>query len=134
VVEIPIARFAACRASDEDRQLLRAIAFRFSPDMALDEFRQLDREFHSAIARACGNATLAEVHGKVMESLFKSREFDTLLDSKQNRAVVREIIRDAAGMHQEIADAIARGDWAAAVECADAHLEQVEKQMIAKMV
>lgn len=134
VVEIPIARYAACRASDGDRDLLRELARRFDERMELDEFRRLDREFHSAIARACGNATLAEVHGKVMESLFRSQEFDTLLDAQPNRVAVREIIRDATGMHRRIADAIAEGDWATAVECAESHLDQVENQMISKMV
>lgn len=134
VVEIPIARFAACRATDADRQLLRDIAHRFSAQMELDEFRQLDREFHSAIARASGNATLAEVHGKVMESLFKSHEFDALLVAQPNAPTVREIIRDATEMHRKIANAIAAGDWATAVQCAETHLDQVENQMIVKMV
>lgn len=134
VVEVPIARLAACRATDDQRAALVEIASRFDVEMALDEFRKLDREFHSTIASACGNATLAELYGKVMESLFRSREFDLLLTARPNRVAVREVIRDATAMHGRIANAIAAGDWATAVECAESHLDQVENQMISKMV
>jgi GntR family transcriptional repressor for pyruvate dehydrogenase complex len=134
VVEVPIARLAACRASAADRALITQIADRFHPEMQLDEFRALDREFHSVIARSCGNETLAELYGKVMESLFRSEEFDTLLTATPNRIAVRGVIRDATTMHRRIATAIADGDWATAVECAEYHLDQVEDQMISKMV
>jgi hypothetical protein len=46
--------------------------------MPLDDFRRFDTAFHAAVARACGNATLAELYGKVMESLFASADFDEL--------------------------------------------------------
>jgi GntR family transcriptional repressor for pyruvate dehydrogenase complex len=134
VVEVPIVRFAACRATNDDREFLTDIAHQFNAKMELEDFRRLDREFHSAIATSCGNATLAEVHGKVMESLFRSEELDTLLDAQPNRVAVREIIRDATDMHRRIALAISEGDWAAAMECAESHLDQVENQMISKMV
>src|SRR5919108_191451 len=83
-----------------------AIAARFHADMKLDEFRRLDREFHWAVARACGNDTLAELYGKVLESLFASRAFDELLEARSNRKAVREIIRSATVMHQTMAAAI----------------------------
>lgn len=134
VVEIPIARLAACRAADRDRAVLSALAERFHPDMDLDDFRRLDREFHWAVARACGNATLAELYGKVLESLFASREFDELLEAPSNRRAVREIIRAATYAHQAMAQAIVDRDWAAVVEAAERHLDQVEDQMISKMV
>ncbi len=133
-VEIPIARLAACRASDEQRAHIKAIADRFDAEMKLAEFRRLDREFHWAVARACGNDTLAELYGKVLESLFASREFDELLEARSNRTAVREIIRNAAVMHQTMAHAIVAGDWAAVVAAAERHLDQVEDEMISKMV
>lgn len=133
-VEIPIARLAACRASDEARVQIKAIADEFDGDMKLADFRRLDREFHWAVARACGNATLAELYGKVLESLFASREFDELLEARSNRRAVREIIRAATYAHQAMAQAIVDRDWAAVVEAAERHLDQVEDQMISKMV
>jgi GntR family transcriptional repressor for pyruvate dehydrogenase complex len=133
-VEIPIARLAACRASDEQRAHIKAIGDRFDAEMKLADFRRLDREFHWAVARACGNDTLAELYGKVLESLFASREFDELLEARSNRKAVREIIRHATVMHQAMAQAIVEGDWAAVVAAAERHLDQVEDEMISKMV
>ena len=134
VVEIPIARLAACRATDEDRAQIVVLADGFGPDMRLEDFRQRDREFHSAIAAACGNRTLAEVYGKILDSLFESREFDELLGARSNRKAVREIIRNASDAHRAIARAISAGEWAQTIEAAERHLDQVEDQMISRMV
>lgn len=134
VVEVPIARLATCRASDSDRQHIIELAAAFEADMALDEFRRLDRSFHWTIACACGNATLAELYGKVLASLFQSREFDELLGARTNRRVVREIIRSATEAHHAIADGIASGKWSAVVDAAEHHLDQVEDQMISKLM
>ena len=109
------------------------MAGEFEPSMPLDEFRRLDRAFHSAVARACGNATLAELYGKVMESLFASADFDELLSARTNRRAVRDTIRTAMAAHQRIAAAIAAGEWAEVMVAAEGHLEQVQHQMISRM-
>lgn len=134
IVEIPIARLAACHASEEQRDEISRLAARFDAAMSLEEFRALDRSFHSAVAAASGNATLAELHGKVMETLFRSGEFDELLGAEDNRNVVKEIIRSARDAHQAIARGIVAGDWSSVVEAAERHLDQVEDQMISRMV
>src|SRR5262249_5138020 len=43
VVEVPIARLAASRATPEQREELVRMAAAFNPSMPLDEFRRLDR-------------------------------------------------------------------------------------------
>ena len=86
------------------------------------------------MARACGNRTLAELYEKVLESLFASREFDELLSARSNRRAVREIIRSATVSHQAIGNAIASRESLDAIDAAERHLEQVEDQMISKMV
>ncbi len=83
---------------------------------------------------ACGNATLAELYGKVLESLFQSQDFEELLSARSNRAAVSEIIRNASEAHKAIAQGIADRDWAFVTEAAERHLDQVEDQMISKMV
>jgi GntR family transcriptional repressor for pyruvate dehydrogenase complex len=133
VVEVPIVRLAACRATDEDRARLTELAGRFHADMRLDTFRKLDHDFHRAIARACGNATLLELYGKVLDSLFRSSEFEQLLAGRANRDVVRDVITGAAQSHRQVAKAIENGDWPDAVATAEAHLDHVEEQMIARM-
>ena len=117
VVEIPIARLAASRATPEQRE----------------ELVRMAATFHSAVARACGNATLAELYGKVMESLFASADFDELLSARTNRRVVRDVIRSSIAAHRRIAAAIAAGEWAEVMVVAEGHLEQVEDQMISRM-
>jgi DNA-binding FadR family transcriptional regulator len=133
VVEVPIARLAASRATPEQRDEIMRMADAFQPTMTLEDFRRLDRAFHSAVARACGNATLAELYGKVIESLFASADFDELLSARTNRKVVRDVIRTSITAHRHIAAAIASGEWAEAMVVAEGHLEQVEDQMISKM-
>ena len=134
VVEVPIARLAALRATDAQRAEIARIAEGFRPDMPLREFREFDRLFHSAVAAACGNATLAELYAKVLESLFGSTDFEQLLWADSNRRAVREVIRGAVHAHQEIARAIAASDADAVQLAAERHLAQVEDQMVSRMV
>jgi GntR family transcriptional repressor for pyruvate dehydrogenase complex len=134
VVEVPIARIASERASEAQREEILALAEGFTIDLPLDEFRRRDRAFHTAIARACGNEVLAELHAKVLDTLFHSGEFDELLNADENRSAVRELIRDACEGHRAIARGIADGRLADAVTAAEHHLDAVEDQMISKMV
>jgi DNA-binding FadR family transcriptional regulator len=133
VVEVPLARIASSRATDAQRREILSIAEGFTDDMRLDEFRRRDRAFHTAIARACGNEVLAELHTKVLDTLFHSGEFDELLNADKNRKAVRDVIRDACKGHRAIAQGIADGDGTAAVTAAEHHLDAVEDQMISKM-
>jgi len=134
VVEVPIARLAATRASAADRAEISAIARQFSASMSLTDFRAADRAFHWAVARGCGNETLAELYGKVLEAQFSSYELESLLEASTNRRVVEKVIRESAEMHRKIATALAAGDAQAAVSAAEGHLAQVERQIIARMV
>lgn len=133
VVEVPMAQLAACRATDEERTAVGALGREFRTDMALEEFRRRDRQFHSAIAAACHNPALAELYGKVLEALFRSTDFDSLLTASQNEKVVRRVIEDAAGAHAEIARHLVAGDVDAVGKAVESHLNQVETLMIAQM-
>jgi GntR family transcriptional repressor for pyruvate dehydrogenase complex len=125
---------AVCRATSAERAEIEAIAGSFSPQMPLVEFRAADRAFHWAVARGCGNETLAELYGKVLEAQFGSYELDSLLESSANRRAVKQVIRDSTEMHQSIAAAIANGDVDGVVKAVEGHLNQVESQLIARMV
>jgi GntR family transcriptional repressor for pyruvate dehydrogenase complex len=133
LVEVPMAELTARRADPSDRDGIAALGGAFSATMPLDEFRRRDREFHAAIAAACGNPALAELHGKVLESLFKSTDFESLLTDRRNASIVRRIIREAADAHRLIADAIRKGSVAQVRKAAEAHLDQVEELMVAQM-
>jgi GntR family transcriptional repressor for pyruvate dehydrogenase complex len=133
IVEIPTAEMAAERATDEQREELRALAHEFSGAMTLDEFRFLDRQFHTTVARAADNPILAEVELKVLEALFTSTDFDSLLFAQPNAAVVSRIVRESGQAHRAIAKAIVAGDPPGTVDAARAHLDQVEERMLRQL-
>jgi GntR family transcriptional repressor for pyruvate dehydrogenase complex len=132
-IEVPIAELAATRADDAARAELGRIADSFADPLSIGEFRPLDRAFHAAIAAACGNPLLAELHGKVLAALFESPSFESLLSDVRNRAEVRRIIGESSRAHLAIAAAIADGDAAAAGQAAREHLDAVEARMVAKL-
>ncbi len=134
LLEVPIIELAAERASDDERAEISELADRFTDDISLDEFRELDRAFHSTIARACGNPLLVEVYGKVLGRLFHSEEISSLLSDDANRTEVGTIIEVALDQHRALATAVAEGDVAAASREGAAHLAAIERRMIDRLV
>lgn len=133
ILEPPIIALAAHDATDEQRSEINDIAAQFELGMPLEEFRRLDRQFHWAIATACGNATLAELSGKVLDSLFSSDEFKELLGSRDNDRAVVDVIDASVRAHHRIAAAIAAHDSDLATREIHEHLKDVEGQMVSKM-
>jgi len=134
LLEVPIIGLAAERASSDQRAEIRALAARFSSEMNLAEFRELDQAFHSLIARACANPLLVEVYGKVMARLFRSEDIEAMLSSDANQVEVRRIVQQAAEQHAALASAVATGDVDAAVTEGTAHLASVERGMIDRLI
>ena len=133
LVEVPMAALTAQRARAKERSVIAELGVSFRADMPLEEFRARDREFHESIAHGCGNPALAELHGKVLETLFRSTDFESLLTASQNAAVVRRVIREASAAHRHIGEAISRGSVTQVRRAAEAHLNQVEALMVAQM-
>ncbi len=133
LIEVPTAELAAARATAEQRDELRLLAAAFKPAMALDEFRVLDRQFHAAVARAADNPMLAEVELKVLEALFTSTAFDSLLFAQPNAAAVARIVKESGQAHRAITRGIVAGDSAATGDAARAHLDQVEERMLRQL-
>jgi DNA-binding FadR family transcriptional regulator len=134
IVEVPIARLAATRADADDRARIRAIARSLTPEMSLADYRRAARAFHVAVARACGNETLGELYGKVLDAQFNSSALDSLLDSSSNVWLVKQVIFDSAKTYNEIADAIFESNADRAIAAVERHLRQVEQQLIARVV
>lgn len=132
VIEPAIVEFATRRATDDERAEIAAIAARITND--LEEFREIDRAFHAALARACGNPLLHEVHAKALASLFGSGEFASLLYAEVNRAEVTDIIATSTEAHQAIADALVRGHARKAAAAVVAHLDDVERRMVERLL
>ena len=134
VLEVPIFVLAAERATDESRAAVSTLADRFVDDLDIATFRQLDREFHTTLALACGNPLLIELYGKVLDQLFRSNEFDAMLGAEHNRAEVRRIITDSCAAHRSIAAAFLDGDGTAMAACAHEHLDTVEHGLVDDLV
>ena len=134
VLEVPIFELACLRASDEDLARIQEISGQFVAQLELDQFRTLDRAFHTAIASTCGNPMLMELYGKVLDALFQSDAFDSLLYSSANRSEVESIVEHASSDHRTIVDAILSRDPGAVRIASGAHLDDVEARMLEKLV
>jgi GntR family transcriptional regulator, transcriptional repressor for pyruvate dehydrogenase complex len=129
VLELPIFELAAINADDEVRAQVLRLADSFDPAMKIEDFRRLDREFHTTIASGCGNTLLIELYGKVLDRLFRSASFDELLASRSRRQEVRRIIAESVAAHHQLAAAMAdRDPVAMALACGD-HLATVESRL-----
>lgn len=132
VIEPAIVELATKRATEDERTEIAGIAARSTRNLA--EFREIDRQFHGAIARACGNPMLNEVHAKALAALFRSGEFASLLYAEVNRAEVSLIITSSTVAHRAIAEAIVKGYARKAVTAVVAHLDDVERRMVERLL
>jgi GntR family transcriptional repressor for pyruvate dehydrogenase complex len=134
VLEVPIFEIATSRADALARARVAAVAELFVGDLDIEEFRRLDREFHTTIAASCDNPFLVELYGKVLDQLFKSHEFDDLLSDEKNRPEVRRIVSDACTAHEAIAEAFRDGDPVAMRTATSLHLATVEQAMLGNLL
>lgn len=133
VLEAPVFSLAAERSDGDDHAAVCSLMERFGAAPDLATFRQLDREFHTLIASTCGNPLLIELYGKVLDQLFRSSEFETLLSDERHSSTVQRIVRDAIDGHRAIVDAYVGND-PVAMECAvNAHLETIERSMVSEL-
>ncbi len=134
LLEVPIIELAAERATDAERAEITDIASRFTSDMSLADFREMDRSFHTAISHACRNPLLVEVYAKVMGRLFGSQGLDSLLSDDANETEVGRIVVNSVEQHAALARAVADGDVATASAEGVAHLQAVERSLVDRLV
>ena len=103
MLELPIFELAAVTGDASAARRDPPVAAQFHAGMPLDEFRRLDRVFHTMIAAACGNPLLVELYGKVLDALFRSASSQSLLYDEANRERVDDIIGQSVLEHQAIA-------------------------------
>jgi GntR family transcriptional regulator, transcriptional repressor for pyruvate dehydrogenase complex len=132
IIEPAIVELTAKRATEEERMEIVEIASRNADDLVA--FREIDRSFHAALAWACGNPMLNEVHAKALASLFGSGELASMLYAEVNRAEVEGIIESSTEAHRAIADAVAKGHARKAVAAVVAHLDDVERRMVEQLL
>ena len=131
-IEPAMSELAARRANAAERADIAELATRTTHQ--LDAFRATDRAFHTAIARACGNPLLQEVYGKILGALFDSGELASLLYAEINRLEVDDIIASSTAAHLAIAEALVAGRRKPTVAAVQAHLDDVERRMIERLL
>ena len=134
VLELPIFELAGERATPDERDAIRRAAQEFWVGMPLDEFRVLDRRFHTLIANACANPLLVEMYGKVLDALFRSGEFESLLYDEANRDRVDQLIARSIDEHHAIAKAFVDGASVDVVGASETHLTSVEHRMVDDLI
>lgn len=117
LVERPVVGDAAERITDETLLFLRE-AVRAQRAAIGDPVRFLisDREFHTAIYRACGNAVLAD---------FVIDLFGTMVEFRRRAVAEPGAIERSIADHERIVAALEGRDRDRAVEAMDAHLERI---------
>jgi GntR family transcriptional repressor for pyruvate dehydrogenase complex len=134
VLELPIFELASERATGEERDAIRRSAQEFWVGMPLNEFRVLDRRFHTLIANACANPLLVEMYGKVLDALFRSAEFESLLFDEANRDRVDQLVARSIDEHLAIAKAFTDGTPVDVVGASESHLASVEQRMVEDLI
>lgn len=124
VIELCVAELAAVRATGRERQEILQMAARPAPD-SLAGFAAADREFHAALAAACGNPVLAEVHGRVVDALLEAGDSAVAVLGGEGGVAVR----DAVVEHQAIAAALRAGDATATAAAVDRHLGGIHERI-----
>ena len=131
-IEPTLTELAARRATDSERADIAELAAR--QPTQLDEFRAVDRAFHTAIARACGNPLLQEVYAKTLGALFESNEATSLLYAEINRREVDDIIASSTSAHRAIAEAVVAGRRKPTIAAVQSHLDDVERRMMERLL
>lgn len=128
VLEFILFELAASRATGRDRAETLELARRPAP-ATIEAFVLADRQFHASIAAACGNPVLAEVYGRVLETVVGAElSYEVALGLGPDDDP-REAIAHSASDHLAIAEAYAAGDVDGMLAAVEAHLGPVEGRM-----
>jgi GntR family transcriptional repressor for pyruvate dehydrogenase complex len=128
VLESMLFELAAARASARERNKALALA-RMPAPATLEEFMIADRQFHAAIAQACGNAVLIEVYGRVLDVLVTTDAAASLVLGLEAGEDPAAAMARAGAEHLRIATAFAARDVDVMLEEVDLHLGPVAWRM-----
>lgn len=115
LIEPRMAALAAQNITDEESAVLGSIARAIEADIESDDefHRNLDMQFHSAIAEASGNIAMKELVPVIIQSITLYNEYFT--DEKSKRETIRA--------HKRIVDAIRDRKSVAAFDAMRMHVE-----------
>ncbi|MEN8234999.1 MAG: GntR family transcriptional regulator [Actinomycetota bacterium] len=116
---------AASRATARERQRAMELA-RLPIPKSLQELILADRQFHGAIASACGNPVLSEVYGRVVEALMMENLSPEILMGISEDIDESEAIARVVSEHITIAEAFIAGDVEGMLDAGECHVGPVE--------
>ena len=128
ILETCTFELAAGRATARERAETLQLARKPVP-IDLAGFIATDREFHAGIAAAGGNPVLAEVHGRVIDSLVATEDAAGLVLGVGPGRSPRTAIATAAAEHLAIAEAYVDGDVPVMLDAVDRHLGHVQDRI-----
>lgn len=120
IVEPPIARLTANRATERDITQLRELIEAMERDVTKERYAELDRAFHQSIAQYAHNPLLEFINERIAQQIAPSR-------ASRYQTKERRVMSSAA--HRRIYEAIAAGDGALAEQEARAHVLDITKHI-----
>ncbi|MCU1501515.1 MAG: putative GntR family transcriptional regulator [Ilumatobacteraceae bacterium] len=123
-IEPAIAELAARRATTEQRAEIAEIVAR--PVSSMGELRRLDVQLHEALARACANPLLTEVHAKAM-ALLRGDLLEMTQPTPEGDGAALVAAGEAAC--RAIADAVLAGDGRRAAVAQAAHVDRMTRRL-----
>lgn len=120
IVEPPIARITAERATPRDLAQLRELVEAMEADVPKERYVELDRAFHQAIAQYAHNPLLELINEQIAKQIAPSRA---------NRYQTRERRTASSIAHRRIYEAIAAGNGELAEQEARAHVLDISKRI-----
>lgn len=120
IVEPPIARITAGRATTRDLAQLRELVEAMEGDATKERYAELDRAFHQAIAQYAHNPLLAFINERIAEQIEPSR-------AGRYQTKARRSASSAA--HRRIFEAIAAGDGELAEREAKDHVLAISHEI-----
>lgn len=120
IVEPPIARITAGRATTRDLAQLRELVEAMEGDVTNERYAELDRAFHQAIAQYAHNPLLAFINEQIAQQIEPSRA---------NRYQTKARRSASSAAHRRIYDAIAAGDGELAEAEARDHVLAISREI-----
>lgn len=120
IVEPPIARLTAARATQRDLAQLRELVEEMERDVTKERYAELDRAFHQAIAQYAHNPLLELINEQIAQQIAPSRASRYQTKARRQASSVS---------HRRIYGAIAAGDVEAAEREARDHVLGISQQI-----
>ena len=123
VLEPALARMAIGQIDTDELKTLNVAPGSSKAEQAEMKFLAANRQFHLAIARASGNLRMLALMTQLLDDMAKLLHLG-LFSSDWRAGSMLDVHRDQAQQHEDLINALARGDPDAAGEAARLHVQE----------